>query len=29
MLDMVAEWVEQDGPMLGKPTKFEARDGKF
>jgi len=29
MLEMVAEWVEQDGPLLGKPTKFEARDGKF
>jgi len=29
MLDMVADWVEQDGPLLGKPTKFEARDGQF
>jgi nucleoside-diphosphate-sugar epimerase len=29
MLEMVADWVEQDGPLLGKPTKFEARDGQF
>jgi nucleoside-diphosphate-sugar epimerase len=29
MLEMVADWVEHDGPLLGKPTKFEARDGKF
>ena len=29
MLETVAEWVEKDGPLLGKPTKFEARDGKF
>lgn len=29
MLEMVADWVEQDGPLLGKPTKFEARDGRF
>jgi nucleoside-diphosphate-sugar epimerase len=29
MLDMVGDWVENDGPLLGKPTKFEARDGKF
>ena len=25
----VADWVEQGGPLLGKPTKFETRDGKF
>ena len=25
----VADWVENGGPLLGKPTKFEARDGKF
>lgn len=29
MMEMVAEWVEHDGPLLGKPTKFEARDGQF
>lgn len=29
MIDLVADWVEADGPLLGKPTKFEARDGKF
>jgi len=29
MLTMVAEWIEHDGPLLGKPTKFEARDGQF
>ena len=25
----VAGWVENGGPLLGKPTKFETRDGKF
>lgn len=25
----VADWVEGGGSLLGKPTKFEARDGKF
>ena len=29
MLDRVADWITHDGPLLGKPTKFEARDGKF
>ena len=29
MIDLVADWVEAGGPLLGKPTKFEARDGKF
>jgi nucleoside-diphosphate-sugar epimerase len=29
MIDLVADWVESGGPLLGKPTKFEARDGKF
>jgi nucleoside-diphosphate-sugar epimerase len=29
MLEMVADWVERGGPLLGKPTKFEARDGRF
>ena len=25
----VAHWLKADHPTLGKPTKFEARDGKF
>jgi hypothetical protein len=25
----VADWVGHDGPSLGKPTKFEVRDGTF
>jgi len=29
MLEWVADWVDAGGPVLGKPTKFEARDGKF
>ena len=29
MRDRVADWVEQGGSLLGKPTKFETRDGKF
>ncbi len=29
MLEWVAEWIEHDGALLGKPTKFEARDGRF
>ena len=29
MIDRVAAWIEHDGPLLGKPTKFEARDGNF
>jgi nucleoside-diphosphate-sugar epimerase len=29
MIDWVADWVEHDGPLLGKPTRFEARDGNF
>lgn len=29
MMELVADWVEQDRPLLGKPTGFEARDGKF
>jgi nucleoside-diphosphate-sugar epimerase len=29
MLDRVADWVEHGGALLGKPTKFETRDGKF
>jgi nucleoside-diphosphate-sugar epimerase len=29
MLDWVAEWVRDGRPVLGKPTRFEARDGAF
>lgn len=29
MVRWVAHWVEIGGTTLGKPTKFEARDGKF
>ena len=29
MLDWVAHWVCHDGATLGKPTKFEVRDGRF
>jgi len=29
MQEWIADWVESGGPLLGKPTKFEARDGKF
>jgi nucleoside-diphosphate-sugar epimerase len=29
MIDRVADWVRRDGPVLGKPTHFEVRDGKF
>jgi nucleoside-diphosphate-sugar epimerase len=29
MLEWVAGWVERGGPVLGKPTRFEARDGRF
>jgi nucleoside-diphosphate-sugar epimerase len=29
MLDRVADWIEHDGALLGKPTKFETRDGNF
>jgi nucleoside-diphosphate-sugar epimerase len=29
MLDWVADWVKAGGPSLGKPTKFEVRDGTF
>jgi nucleoside-diphosphate-sugar epimerase len=29
MLEMTAQWVERGGELLGKPTKFEARDGRF
>ena len=29
MLDWVADWVARGGRALGKPTKFEVRDGRF
>ncbi|HEY4130177.1 MAG TPA: NAD(P)-dependent oxidoreductase [Gemmatimonadaceae bacterium] len=29
MIERVADWIEQGGALLGKPTKFEARDGNF
>jgi nucleoside-diphosphate-sugar epimerase len=29
MLDCVADWVAQGGRSLGKPTHFEARDGRY
>jgi nucleoside-diphosphate-sugar epimerase len=29
MCEWVAQWIEEDGPLLGKATKFEARDGSF
>ena len=29
MVQWVAHWVEIEGTTLGKPTKFEVRDGKF
>ena len=29
LLDWVADWVARGGRLLGKPTKFERRDGRF
>jgi nucleoside-diphosphate-sugar epimerase len=29
LVDWVADWVAQGGRALGKPTKFEIRDGRF
>jgi nucleoside-diphosphate-sugar epimerase len=29
MIEWVAQWIESGGALLGKPTKFEARDGRF
>jgi hypothetical protein len=29
LLDWVAHWVARGGPLLGKPTGFEKRDGRF
>ncbi len=29
MITLVAEWVEQGGHSLNKPTHFESREGRF
>ena len=29
MIDRVAGWVEASGPVIGKPTKFQQRNGQF
>lgn len=29
MLDLIVHWIRIKGPTLGKPTKFEIRDGSF
>jgi len=29
MIDATAEWQRRGGAMLGKPTHFEVRDGRF
>ncbi|WP_395138472.1 NAD-dependent epimerase/dehydratase family protein [Armatimonas sp.] len=29
VLEWTAQWIKNGGPTLGKPTKFEVRDGKF
>ncbi len=29
LIDWVAEWVGHDRPLLGKPTRFEVRDGRY
>lgn len=29
MIEWVAHWVRSENPMLGKPTHFQTRDGKF
>jgi nucleoside-diphosphate-sugar epimerase len=29
MVRWIADWIREDGPMLGKPTHFEERSGKF
>jgi nucleoside-diphosphate-sugar epimerase len=29
MREWVAQWIDEGGPLLGKATKFEARDGRF
>ena len=29
IIELVAQWIEQDGFTMGKPTKFHVRDGDF
>jgi uncharacterized protein YbjT (DUF2867 family) len=29
MIDRVADWVNAGGETIGKPTRFETRDGRF
>ncbi|MDA7921111.1 NAD-dependent epimerase/dehydratase family protein [Verrucomicrobiales bacterium] len=29
LMEWVAQWIENDRPLLGKPTHFEVRDGKY
>ena len=29
MVDWVADWLQRDMPQLGKPTRYEVRDGRF
>ena len=29
LIEMTANWVERGGPTLDKPTRFQARDGRF
>ena len=29
LVDWVPEWLKAGGPTLGKPTKFEVRDGRY
>ncbi|WP_157245919.1 NAD-dependent epimerase/dehydratase family protein [Nonomuraea typhae] len=29
LIEHTAQWVAEGGPLLGKPTKFERRDGRF
>jgi len=29
LIHWIADWIQNDGPLLGKPTHFESRSGKF
>jgi hypothetical protein len=29
MIDWIADWITEGGRLLGKPTKFQVRDGRF
>jgi len=29
MIEWVAQWVEAEGTSLGKPTRFQEREGEF